>query len=379
MPNNSTNTKKKQPRIKTKFSGVYYRESDTKRHRGKPDRSFLVWYSEGGKGRWKTIGWASEGVTAQYANAKRTEIIAALKNPADNGNSEFTLNAAAELWYGRRELDGKSTKKERQRYDKHLRRYFGVLPLNSITTDMLLRTRNKLQQTLSAESVRKCFAFARSCVNLAITEKRFPGPNPFSTNNSQFSLPTPDNGALRFFTPEEAKKLLDALKLKQSRLAYDLSFVSLKTGLRSTELFQLLGNSIEWTGHLRFVSKTKEIHRVNAPRDVLELLSSYKRQPNEHIFQARDGGPIVNGVTGVFDRTVTDLGFNDVVTDSKLKVTFHTWRHTFASWLAQSGKVTLHELMVLMRHKNLQMTLRYAHLIPDENRKKLSIIDEMML
>ena len=37
-------------------------------------------------------------------------------------------------------------------------------------------------------------------------------------------------------------------------------------------------------------------------------------------------------------------------------------RHTFASWLAQSGKVTLMELQKLMRHKNITMTMRYAHL-----------------
>jgi integrase len=55
-----------------------------------------------------------------------------------------------------------------------------------------------------------------------------------------------------------------------------------------------------------------------------------------------------------------------------------TLRHTFASWLAQSGEVGLHELMKHLRHKNIEMTLRYAHLIQDKQREHLAIISEIM-
>ncbi|MDR4025488.1 MAG: tyrosine-type recombinase/integrase [Bilophila sp.] len=59
-------------------------------------------------------------------------------------------------------------------------------------------------------------------------------------------------------------------------------------------------------------------------------------------------------------------------------VTLHTMRHTFASWLAQSGKVTLMELQKLMRHKNITMTMRYAHLFSGQESEKLSIIGDML-
>ncbi|WP_279076161.1 tyrosine-type recombinase/integrase, partial [Bilophila wadsworthia] len=64
--------------------------------------------------------------------------------------------------------------------------------------------------------------------------------------------------------------------------------------------------------------------------------------------------------------------------DSLYMVTLHTMRHTFASWLAQSGKVTLMELQKLMRHKNITMTMRYAHLFPGQESEKLSIIGDML-
>jgi len=46
--------------------------------------------------------------------------------------------------------------------------------------------------------------------------------------------------------------------------------------------------------------------------------------------------------------------------------------------LAPSGKVTLMELQKLMRHKNITMTMRYAHLFPGQESEKLSIIGDML-
>jgi hypothetical protein len=40
----------------------------------------------------------------------------------------------------------------------------------------------------------------------------------------------------------------------------------------------------------------------------------------------------------------------------------HGLRHSFASWLASSGKVSVFELQKLLTHSSPQMTHRYAHL-----------------
>ena len=62
------------------------------------------------------------------------------------------------------------------------------------------------------------------------------------------------------------------------------------------------------------------------------------------------------------------LGFNKGVEDPRQKVTFHTLRHSFASWLALQGERLL-TIRELLGHKSFAMTLRYAHLVPDEKRK----------
>jgi len=44
-------------------------------------------------------------------------------------------------------------------------------------------------------------------------------------------------------------------------------------------------------------------------------------------------------------------------------VSFHTFRHTFASWAMMKG-ASLKELQELLGHASLTMTIRYAHLAP---------------
>lgn len=79
-----------------------------------------------------------------------------------------------------------------------------------------------------------------------------------------------------------------------------------------------------------------------------------------------------------FQTAVRKLNLAPEDGDSLYAATLHTMRHAFASWLVQSGKVTLMELQKLMRHKNITMTMRYAHLFPGQESEKFLIIGDML-
>ncbi len=66
-----------------------------------------------------------------------------------------------------------------------------------------------------------------------------------------------------------------------------------------------------------------------------------------------------------------EIGFNKGITDNRQKVSFHTLRHTFASWLAIQG-TSLYEIKELMGHKSIEMTERYAHLMPNVKLKAVN-------
>lgn len=55
-------------------------------------------------------------------------------------------------------------------------------------------------------------------------------------------------------------------------------------------------------------------------------------------------------------------------------VTFHTLRHTFASWAMMRG-ASIKELQELLGHASLTMTMRYAHLSPERLRTAVSRLD----
>lgn len=112
-------------------------------------------------------------------------------------------------------------------------------------------------------------------------------------------------------------------------------------------------------------------------RDAVQLFSGLTREgQDDSVFQARGGGKI-HGVSKAFFDAVKRLGLNDGVTDRRQRVTFHTLRHTFGSWLALEG-VPLRTIQDLMGHKTIAMTVRYSHLTPDHRIDALDKIGAKM-
>ncbi len=88
------------------------------------------------------------------------------------------------------------------------------------------------------------------------------------------------------------------------------------------------------------------------------------------------GGKQTRQISKTFDRTVTMLGFNDGIKDRQQKVTFHTYRHTCASWLVQAG-IPLFTVQKILGHSTIALTERYSHLAPDSFRAAAAAIERV--
>jgi len=360
-----------------KYQGVYYRESIEVKHQGKPDRIYWITWYHAGKKQWLKIGSASGGITEEYASRRRIDIINKLnlgENPdlltRKKGATVGDIVAAYFEW---RKAEGKHTTADKNRYDLHLKPVIGTTAVHAIAPEQLDALKIELLGKLSSSTTKKAFSLMRAAVNLAIKRKKYIGVNPFSAQ-SDFSMPKEKNQRIRYFAPPEADALLEELEKRSTQL-YHMAVVALHTGMRATEIFGIKGSDVHDKDHVAIITaKGGERETVFLPPDVLAILASYRTTPDALIFPDKKGNRIKN-VSDTFNRAVNALGLNNT-TDPLLQVTFHTLRHTFASWLAQSGKVTLLELKELMRHKRIEMTMRYAHLIPDKQREKLSIISD---
>ncbi len=383
--------------IKTKFEGVFYRMSAKRDPRtGELDRVYAFWYSDNeGKGHWKTVGRHSQGIRPQTARLARTKFLAEFSDTGENPEErrKMTVGKAIEAYVAWAEATNRSVFSNISQYNMHMKPRLHNVPIGDVTPAMLTNIMREMLKTplgtarkekakvkfLSPESINHAFAFIRAAVNRAVASGLWRGGNPFATKRGgPWEALKVNNKRLRFFTPDEARALLAELKVRVPQL-HDMALLSLRTGLRATEIFRLKGQDLDvHSGVLHIIAKGGMREAVRIPEDMIAMLAGYNRAPGEPIFKTPESGKAYGRIPPSFKLAVAKLKLASEDGDTLYAVTFHTFRHTFASWLAQSSQVSLLELQKLMRHKHISMTLRYAHLIPGQEVGKLAIIDAML-
>ena len=378
------------------YDGVYYRLLKRK-YKGKPDRSYSYTLRDSGKKRYINAGRASEGMTEAIAYQLRLDALTKLhrgENVAALADKKSqTLNKIMDAYMAWRESEGEYASRDWSRYNKHIKPTFGALPISSITLALLdkFKAAKTIDKANAPSSVKKMLSLMRAAINYAISRKLCSGPNPVEAQ-AGLTIPKEDNRSERFLAKQEAHDLLEELERRSQQLR-DMAFVALYTGMRSTEIFGLRGADIDAINSIAtFTAKGRDRETVSLRPRVLEVLQRYITRPDALLFP-NSIGQRYSDVPDTFNRAVNAVGLNDTgeyitdskgkrvpgrISDNKHRVTFHTLRHTFASWLAQSGTVTIIELKEAMRHKRIETTMRYVHFIPSEQHKKLALIDALM-
>jgi len=243
----------------------------------------------------------------------------------------------------------------------------GSKRLAEITVSDVERVKQEvLKAGRSPRTVEHVLALLKALLNKAVEMDLFRGNNPVS----RVKIPKYDNKRTRFLSEEEAEALLaECRKRTTSRnWIYPIVLLALSTGMRAGEIFSLKWQDVDFENGIIHVrdpknSKNRIAYMSDELRAVLiEHQKKVDTSPSAYVFP-RKGGPM-KAVPDVFKNIVKDLGFNKGVTDPREKVVFHTLRHTFCSWLAKEG-VPLHVIKELAGHSSIQVTERYAHLLPD--------------
>jgi len=361
----------------TKFPGVYSRNSETRRHQGKIDKCYYITYRDGNRKVWEKIGWTSEGYSPQMAANIRAERMRTIRHGEELPKKKMQVTFE-DLWKhydSWLETGKKHPSDDRSRYKKHLKKRFGNRRLSSITPLELDELKAELLLGgLSPATVKHVLVLIRQMINKAINWGLWHGENPIK----KIKLPKLSNNRERYLTHEQAQKILEEVK-KTSTQFYEICLMSLCTGMRAGEIFDLKWAHVDFQNDIIHVADPKG----GTPRKayMTEIIKKFmndrdKGEPEDCVFKSRKGERIKQ-VSNSFDRAVNNLKLNDGIDDPRQKVCFHTLRHTFASWLALNGTPIL-TIKELLGHKSLIMTERYSHLSPDHKKQAAEQVDRII-
>ena len=389
--------------FKAKFPNIQFKRHDSRKHGINFDRYFRGSYQVNGKRKAVNFGWSSEG----WTEAKVWEKINEFKHNAKTGSGPISLKEEIEereaekkeadriqkvkekseqtfknFYYENYLPDAKRHKKqttienEDSIFRKWLEPEIGHLPFTKIKPFNLEKIKkNMLDSGRSPRSIQYCFAIFRQVWNKALLHEIAVGISP----TKHVKIPKVENKSERFLTREESFDLLEELK-GRSKQVHDMALFSLHTGCRAGEVFSLTWGVINFENRSCMIrdAKGKPRHAFLSEDAYRMLKNRYKGQkPIELVFKDSKGNKI-KSISNCFDRAIKKLGLNDNVTDRRDKATFHTLRHTFASWHAQQG-TDLYTLKELLGHSTIQLTERYSHLSPDGLKKAAELFEQKCL
>lgn len=370
-------------RIKTQYVGVYFRYGKGRMcPDGKPDKCYDITYKDAnGKFIFEKVGWRSEGYTVQDALDLRGERVRKIRHPELFGEAPQPLPSGItvdEAWavFKRNWLPNlKDQYIVKRTYEKHIQPRFGqqyILALSELDIENfkleLLSRGGRLGTGLKAATVAKILSDFKRIVSRAFKWNLVEGKNPLAGVTVKNAFVKRE----RYLTHKEADQILDGLSLVSCKL-YHIAKIALYTGLRLNEILNLRGNDINISQGIMRVRDGKAGERTayipkNLEKELKNLIPS---DNSAFLFTGSKGQRLSSNVTSnAFAKFIEDTGLNGSTVDSEHKIVFHTFRHTFCSWLAIEG-VPLFTIAKLAGHKTISMTERYAKLSPAIQREAL--------
>lgn len=162
-----------------------------------------------------------------------------------------------------------------------------------------------------------------------------------------------------FLTLEEAKKLFETPC--SNELVYQISMFSILTGVRYSDIAKLLWSEIEYIEndgyYIRFKQKkTDGMETMPIPDDAFELLGS-EVNANDKVF----AGLKKWDVDRILPVWIAKAGITK-------HITFHCFRHTYATLQISSG-TDIFTISKMLGHKNVKTTQIYTKIIDSKKRE----------
>jgi integrase len=156
-----------------------------------------------------------------------------------------------------------------------------------------------------------------------------------------------------------------------------MALLSLHCGLRAGETFSLQWADVDLEKGILTLRDTKSgrtRHSVMTGTAKDMLMGRGPGRKDTLVFPTTKVTRIER-ISKTFNRVVEELGLNEGITDTRYKVVWHSLRHTYASWLVQSG-VSLYTVQKMLGHSRINMTERYSHLHQENMQDAVNVLEQ---
>ena len=304
---------------KSKYTGLRYREHATRTvgvgRSKRPLRYYVMTFKWQGKTVSEALGWEGEYVRDEEAARKISQKLS--DNRKDNTPpftlAEYRQENAEALEIKRSEAEAESLRKITfnkiftEHYFHHAKQnrrssvsvvreenlfrlwispVIGNKPLMDIAPINLERIKKNMSQAgKAARSIQYALAVIRQVYNYALVNDLFDGKNP-AGQTGNVKRPKIDNRRTRFLSRQEATDLLAELE-QRSPQVHDMALLSLHTGCRAGEVFNLRWQDVDLIGGTAILKDTKsgKNRPVFFTDDVKNMLTGRKQGgPNDLVF-----------------------------------------------------------------------------------------------
>lgn len=177
-----------------------------------------------------------------------------------------------------------------------------------------------------------------------------------------------NNRRLRYLSKEECQELINSGDPHLKPIV----ITALNTGMRKTEILSLKWEQVDLKHGFILLDITKNGDRREIPiNDTLgrTLQGITRRLDVPYLFFDPKTGQRYQSVKKSFATACRKAKITNF--------TFHDLRHCFASFLIMAG-IDLTTVKELLGHKDIKMTLRYAHLAPTHKVKAVDVLDGIL-
>ena len=238
----------------------------------------------------------------------------------------------------------------------HINPNFGKQYMDEVSKNDVIQFVSRHSLTHKPGSVNRVIIMLRYIFNLSIKWE-----TTGITKNPTAGIPLleENNKNERYLTVEEGNKLIDALKNSQNKMLKHIIPMLIMTGARRNEVFKAKWEDFNFDQRIWRIptSKSGKARHVPMADGVLHLLAGVPRFDGcQYVFaNPKTLKPYVSIFTS-WDTARTSVGLEDV--------RLHDLRHSFASFLVNSGR-SIYEVQKILGHTQIKTTQRYAHLSQD--------------